>query len=231
MIIRKRGEKMLFITQPDHAHLSRRVMEHCVELATHPRREWILLAIGEHDNGWREADEAPPIDPSSGAPLDFVNAPAAVRQGVWPRGVARLAADPWAAALVANHAVTVYERFRAHSVWTEFFPRMEAVRDDLLLKAGGRIDDLLADYRFVRLGDLISLMFCTGWTEDQQFDEWTVSRDGDVVQVTPNPFGGDPIELQIDARRLPVRTYRDSAELSEALMAAEIVELCGRLFP
>jgi hypothetical protein len=231
VIIRRQGEQRLFITQPDHAHLSRQVMEHCVGLRAHPRRESILLAIGEHDNGWREADEAPPIDPDSGEPLDFVNAPPEVRQDVWPRGVARLAADPWAAALVANHAVTVYERFRAHSVWTEFFPRMEAMRDERMRKAGGRIEDLLADYRFVRLGDLISLMFCTGWTDDQRFDEWTVSRDGDVVRVTPDPFGGSSIELDISTRRLPARTYRDSTELREELRGAEVDELRGRLVP
>ena len=206
-------------------------MEHGVELRTHPRRDSILLAIGEHDNGWREADEAPPIDRDSGEPLDFVNAPADVRQDVWPRGVTSLAADPWAAALVANHAVTVYERFRAHSAWTEFFPRMEAMRDELLRKTGGRIEDLLADYRFVRLGDLISLMFCTGWTEDQRFDQWTVAREAGVLRVTPDPFGGNAIDLDISGRRLPAKAYRDSPDLRDQLAAAQIDQLRGRLLP
>jgi hypothetical protein len=108
---------------------------------------------------------------------------------------------------------------------------MEVMRDDLLRNAGGRLGDLLADYRFVRLGDLISLMFCTGWNEDQRFDEWTVSRDSEVLRVTPDPFGGSAIGLDISARRLPARTYRHSAELREELAAAEVVELRGRLVP
>src|SRR3712207_6208701 len=110
MIVREQADRLLLITQPDHAHLSRRVMERCVVLRDRPRRTSILLAIGEHDNGWAEPDAAPQVDPATGSVHDFVTAPLAVRHSVWPRGVARLANDPWAAALVAQHAITVYDR-------------------------------------------------------------------------------------------------------------------------
>jgi hypothetical protein len=93
------------IGQPDHAALSRHIMTYWRELDSHPRRESILLAIGEHDNGWREPDASPSLDPASGRAHELINAPAAVRQGVWPRGVERLSHDPWAAALVAEHAL------------------------------------------------------------------------------------------------------------------------------
>ena len=86
-------------------------MEAWTALATHPRRAPILHAIGEHDNGWAEADAAPSVNPATGNPIDFVSAPLTVRHGVWPRAVQRLAPDPWAAALVAQHAITVYERY------------------------------------------------------------------------------------------------------------------------
>ena len=71
-------------------------MEHCVPLASRPRRDAILHAIAEHDNGWAEGDAAPSVNPATGQIFDFISAPIAVRQGVWPRGVARLAGDPWA---------------------------------------------------------------------------------------------------------------------------------------
>ena len=111
-------------------------MEHCVPLATRPRRDAILHAIAEHDNGWAEEDAAPRVNPATGQVFDFVTAPASVRQIVWPRGVARLAGDPWAAALVAQHAITVYDRFRPESEWAPFFAEMEAARDEMLRASG-----------------------------------------------------------------------------------------------
>src|SRR3954454_8829585 len=159
MIVRPAEETVHLITQPDHAALAREIMEHCVPLTELPRQASILHAIGEHDNGWREPDEAPETEPTTGAILDFVSARAEVRQGVWPRGVARLHDDPWAAALVAEHAIVVYDRFRAHDGWTVFFTEMEATRDRLIAGAGLELAELQNDYRFVRLGDLVSLAF------------------------------------------------------------------------
>ena len=100
------------------------------------------------------------------------------------RGAA-LAHDPWAAALVAQHAITVYDRFRSDSEWASFFAEMETARDAMLRASGLPLDDLLDDYAFVRLADLISLTFCTGWTDEQRFGEWTVNGVGARVVVTP----------------------------------------------
>ena len=120
---------------------------------------------------------------------------------MWPRGIARLADDPWAAALVAQHAITIYDRFRPESEWRPFFAEMEEARDRML-RADGGLDDLLADYAFVRLADLISLTFCTGWTDEQRFGEWTVQRLDTRVVVSPNAFTGTgvPIEDQRDSQ-------------------------------
>lgn len=229
MIIRSDAQTLTFITQPDHAHLAGRVMERCVALLTHPRAASILHAVAEHDNGWAEADAAPPVDPGTGAPLDFINAPAEVRQEVWPRAVARLRSDPWAAALVAHHAVTVYDRYRPDAAWVAFFPAMEASRDEFVRESGGRFDDLVDDYRFVRLGDLVSLVFCTGWTERQNFADWTVSGSGANVIVTPDPFGGATVALEITARELPRRPFRNNDDLRQKLSTAPVTLLRGEL--
>ena len=55
-----------------------------------------------------------------------------------------------------------------------FSPRWKTARDAMLRVSGLPLDDLLPDYVFVRLADLISLTFCTGWTDEQRFGEWTV---------------------------------------------------------
>jgi hypothetical protein len=229
VIVRQVGERVRLITQPDHAHLARRVMEHCVPLAARPRRDEILLAIGEHDNGWTEEDAAPRVNLATGEVFDFVSAPAEIRQAVWPRGVARLASDPWAAALVAQHAVTVYDRFRSDREWTPFFAEMEAARDAMVRATDRDLGELLSDSVFVRLADLISLTFCVGWEDEQRFGGWAVRRVDARVVVTPDPFGGAEIPIEIDARTFVMRTFRSDAELRAALSEAKNVTLTGVL--
>lgn len=204
-------------------------MEYCVPLAARPRREEILHAITEHDNGWAEVDAAPLLDVATGTVLDFVNAPLSVRHAVWPRAVARLADDPWAAALVAQHAIVVYDRFRKDAAWDSFFAEMEAARDAMLGESGLTMDALRPDYVFVRLADLISLTFCAGWTEEQRFGDWTVRLSDTRVVVSPDPFGGATIPLDVGAREIPNRRYQSDAELRDAFNAAPETTLHGEV--
>lgn len=229
MIVRRVGNRLQLMTQPDHAHLAARIMEHCVPLAARPRRDAILHAIAEHDNGWAEEDASPSVDPTAGTIVDFVSAPLTVRHAVWPRGVARLARDPWVAALVAQHALTVYDRFRDQLEWSPFFVQMEAMRDAMLRRAEMPLGlgDLIDDYAFVRLADLISLTFCTGWTDEQRFNNWTVRPFGTDVRVSPSAFGGKLIPMEITAKEILDQPLRSNAELLSALSGAKIVTLQG----
>jgi hypothetical protein len=227
VIVRPVCDSVQLITQPDHAHLARTIMEHCVALAAHPRREAILHAIGEHDNGWAEEDAAPTVNPETGHVADFVSVRLDARHAVWPRGIARLADDPWAAALVAQHALTVYDRFRSEAEWTPFFAEMAAARDAMLRASGMPLEGLVADYPFVRLADLISLTFCTGWRDAQRFGDWTVQLSGTRVVVTPDPFGGMEIPIEINAREIRNQPCRSDAELRNALGDSQTTTLRG----
>jgi hypothetical protein len=229
VIVRPAHECVHLITQPDHAQLARTIMEQCVDLAARPRRDAILYAIAEHDNGWAEEDAAPAVNPDTGRVIDFVSAPLSVRHAVWPRGVARLAIDPWAAALVAQHAITVYDRFRSEAAWQPFFAEMEAARSAMLLASGFTLDDLAADYPFVRLADLISLTFCVGWTDVQRFGTWTIQLSGTRVVVTPDVFGGATIPIQIEAAAIRDQPFRSDEELREALRHAGSTTLRGEV--
>ena len=229
MIVRTGKDSVLLITQPDHAQLSGRIMEHCVPLQASPRRASILAAVAGHDNGWTEEDTAPIVDPASGRVADFVSISLHVRHGVWPRGVRRLAGDPWAAALVAQHAITVYDRFRSDDAWKPFFARMEALRNEMLQASGLSIEELLVDYPYVRLGDLISLVFCTGWTDEHRIAGWSVRRTGDRVVVTPGAFGGRPVPVEIPAAEIRCLTFQSDADLRAALTSARTVTLRGEI--
>ena len=229
MIVRSANDGVQLITQPDHAHLARIIMERCTSLENRPRRDAILLAIDAHDNGWVEEDAAPTVDPATGQVVDFVVAPVSVRHAVWPRAVARLSHAPWSAALVAQHAITAYDRYRADPAWTRFFVDMEALRDEWMRAAGLPIQELLADYAFVRLADLISLVFCTGWSQPQQFGDWTVRLFENQVIVAPDAFGGAAVPVAIDAKQIGKRVFADDADLRAAIRDAHTVTLRGEV--
>lgn len=226
MIVAQTQGGLRLITQPAHAALSGRIMTRWQPLQDAERRASILVAIEEHDNGWRVLDDEPSVDPTTGRIYDFINAPAASRQGVWPRGIANLAHDPWAAALVAQHALTVYDRYRKDAAWDRFFAGIEQTRNELLARTPLTLEQLVEDYAFVRIGDLISLIFCTGWDEES-FGAWTFRRTGDRVSVSPSPFGGAELPIAIVAREIPDRAYASDSDLRATLRAAPPVTLQG----
>lgn len=227
MIVRPAQKGVYLITQPDHAQLSARIIEHAVTLKAHPRRDAILLAVAEHDNGWAEEDAAPIVNPSTGHLADFLNAPLSVRHRVWPRAIQRLFHHPWPAALVAEHAVVVYDRFRVEDGWEPFFAGMEAARDQMIRVSGLTSSELIADYVFVRLGDLISLLFCMAVSQPQHIGDWSVRLTGDHVLVSPDPFGGQSIPIEVEAREIPDRTFDSDEDLRATVRAARQVILKG----
>lgn len=230
MIIRRPGSSQLLITQPDHAGQAGDIMErwHADGFPDSPRRSSILLAIKEHDNGWCEVDAAPIVD-GTGRILDFMAAPDTIRRDIWPRGVERLAATPYAAALVAQHALHVYGRYRTDPAWRSFFTDMEAARSRHLRAATpSTLSDLLRDYLYLRVGDLVSLTFCTGWTDVQTDDGgYTVQFDGGRVIITPDPFAGAEVPLEIAARELPDRSFRSTSDAQSAFSRAPRVAVTG----
>lgn len=229
MIVRADGEARLLITQPDHARLARHVMERCAPLASRERRDDILHAIGEHDNGWAEPDAESVIDRETGGVADFVRLPLAARHEVWRRGVARLADRPWAAALVAHHAITVYSRYAPDPDWTAFFADMRAAREAMVAASGHSGKEIDDDYVFVRLGDFISLVFCTGADDRPSFGAWTVTREGSRVIVSPDPFGGAAVPIEVEARRLASQQWDSDVALRSALAAAPRVVVAGEV--
>ena len=226
MIVRRADDSLYLITQPDHAALAGRIMRQWQPLFDAERRASILHAIEEHDNGWREADEAPTVDPGTGRIHDFMTAPVSVRQGVWPRGIARLADDPWAAALVAQHALTVYDRYTSDLEWGAFFRDLAVIRDEMIARTSLTLDQLKRDYDFVRIGDLISLIFCNQWRQES-YGAWTFRGDGDRVTITPDAFNGREVPIAVAACVIADRRYGSESELAAALRAGLAQTLTG----
>jgi hypothetical protein len=229
MIIRTTDASLLLVTQPDHAALARRVINHWMTdgFASAPRRASILHAVAEHDNGWRDVDAAPLVDGRSGRILDFVSAPVELRQGIWPRGVGRLGDDPVAAALVAQHAIQIYSRFHGDADWTAFFSRMAVLRDQYCAAAALPLDALERDYFFLRIADVISLTFCSAWTDPQRVGEYGIRLDGSVLTIHPDPFAGGRVPLEVPARRMANRSFSSSADAAAVFRASPEVRVTG----
>lgn len=231
MIIRQVESTLQLISQPDHAALAFRILRawDVTHFPESPRKPSILSAIEHHDDGWAEVDDTLIVDESSGQLLDFIHAPDTVKRDTSSRGIDRLEADPYAAALVAQHRLHVYRRYTNDPEWRAFFSEVTAARDDYLRAAGTiPLSDLLDDYRFVRAGDLASLVFCNQWTTaDPDECGYAMRLDGAALRISPDPYGGRSIEIQIDAREIPNRPFASQADAQRVVTSAPIVTLTG----
>jgi hypothetical protein len=227
MIVYDEGETLLFITQPDHAHFTGELLSLWREdgLPEHPRRAEILFAGREHDNGWREEDAAPRWNAAEGRPHDFVSMPRAERIALWERGTARFAVShPYASLLITRHVLTLY-RDRRHSAdaadWQDFFAYLDELERGLFEATGVGEEEVAADYRFLDVGDLASLVVCNRWSEPFSRHGWSgtyVAAD-ETLHLDPLPLAG-ATAFAIPCRRLPKRPYRGDADLGGELAAA-----------
>lgn len=112
----------MLISQVEHARISAELASHCI--AQFPRTQRaegftpsvpsprplaniqteLLAAIAHHDDGWREWERAPQLDPKHDRPLAFTELPPAEAVAIWSRSVDAAAQHgPLAAATVAGH--------------------------------------------------------------------------------------------------------------------------------
>jgi hypothetical protein len=222
MIVRSSVTSPLLITQPDHAALAATIMRGWQRggLPESPRHVAIMLAVQAHDNGWQEVDAEPCLDPANGRVLDFVHVPEDVRHAVWHRGVARLMGEPYAAALVAQHAVHIYRRMRQQPGWRQFFVDMTAARDRHLASARETIETLQREYAFLRLADLASLTFCGVDTGAQAHEMgYDVRLEATRLIISPDPFDGGVFDIAITGREL-ASSFASVADARAAWQAA-----------
>lgn len=227
----------LFITQPDHARFSAELLSLWRALADHPRREELLFAVREHDNGWRETDAAPHWDAEQGRPHDFLSLPRTERIELWQRGTARFAGEhPYASLLIAKHAIRLHQE-RDGEEWRAFREYLDELYRGLAEETSAPEEQVETDYRWLDLADLISLAVCNGWREpfgrhgfQGQFQDGTLRVDPLTLRLDPFPLAG-ATAFRIPCRRIPARAYRGDADLGGELAAARWEDLPVRVAP
>jgi hypothetical protein len=135
--------------------------------------------------------------------------------------------SPYAAALIAEHAVFVYRPNRGKPEWQDFFATIEERRATLLARLGVTLEQLQADYPFLGIADLMSLSFCHGWTESNERFGRTIRCHGSAVEISPPMLPPAPLPLHVRARRIDDRAYPSASALRDALAAATPEFLAG----
>jgi hypothetical protein len=234
MIVVPESATLLLVTQPDHAHLSGELLSlwRAGGLPDHPRRADLLFAAREHDNGWREADAAPRWDAGRGLPHDFLSLPRRERIEIWERGPCRFAAErPYAALLIARHALGLFRNRRGEEDWDRLLDFLEDFAAGLLAETGAAREELEADYPLIDLADLISLTACTRRSEPAGRYGTRIEplEDGELC-LEPFPLAG-ATTFRVPCRRIPRRDYRGDADLGGELATARWEEMSVRIAP
>lgn len=231
MIVVDDKEWLLIVTQPDHARFAAELLSlwRVDNLPEHPRREELLFAVREHDNGWQEADSAPRIDPVRLRPYDFTGYPPAGRREIWLRGILRHAAlHPLAALLIADHAAMIHRPLDGE--WQRLLDSIEDLRQQWSRDANFDRRDLDDDYKWLRLADALSLAFCTRDLEAASGLGMEVMVDSEYLRLEPFPLAGTTT-FRIPARRVPNRPYDRDSILGGELARARWSDLTVRVAP
>jgi hypothetical protein len=243
MIRRDERDGWILINQHDHAELSGEIMKYWGNKDFARPDSEVLFAIGEHDNGWKEWDSCPKVNPVSLYPMNFLEMSPSDQSEIWRRCFRRHSTDhPYASVLIALHFGKLNEKSlnknssngiaRAlQSEITDFVSGILKINiSDLNLNSLPR--DVQVNLRFVQIADIISLTLCHGWPsigiEDVPlgYDGSSTalnlkSNDGSNYVVSPYPFSHPIIGLQIEGRRLGQKRFSSDAELREMLKESQ----------
>lgn len=111
MLISRRGDSLVLVTQPDHAEMAGAMVAHWGndQFAVPPRHDSARTAAVLHDDGWREADAVPLFNEDERRPLHFLEIPMEEHIPLYGRGVDRtFDRDPYAGLLVSMHWTGLY---------------------------------------------------------------------------------------------------------------------------
>jgi hypothetical protein len=231
MILVDEGGQLRVITQTDHARFASELLSlwRANGLPDHPRRSLLLLAVREHDNGWREADAAPGVDSLTARPHDFTSYPELERLRIWKRAILRYAdRHPYVALLIAEHAAAVHQPLTAD--WQELMAEIAVLQREWLDRAALDEATIRADYRFLQLADSLSLLICAHRVFDAAGHGLTVDRDGDDLLLEPFPLAG-ATTFEIPVRWVAQRPFATDSEFASALIRARWSRLEVRVRP
>lgn len=233
MIVTRAGADLRLITQVDHARVAAEILSlwRADGLPAHPRRDDLLFAVREHDNGWQETDAAPHLNPVTGGPYSFLDLPENHRRELWDRGTLRHAVHrPASAPLITLHALRLHEDRRSDESWSTLLAELAERLVEQTEVAALEAADLEADYIWLRLADGISLRACGALGDEFETSGRRVRRTGDELAVDPFPLAG-ATTFSIPCRFIRDRRYDSDTDLAVDLATARWTDFKVRLVP
>lgn len=242
----------ILISQIEHARLAARLAEHwgAGEYAPlWPRRE-LLWAIEHHDDGWRQWERTPGVDPSNGRPRSFTEMEPADSAAIWSASIETAReAGPLEAYVVAGHFCVLARRVRG---WLSAEIRSEVVEPFLnryeSLMAGcfstwqaldpvrnmrAAADLALAQLQFF---DVLSLWFCCSAASEAEAVQapagpmLTLTPQGpECVDLAPWPLQVSRLDIEAEGRLVAAQCYASREELAAA--SAQSTRLRWQLHP
>lgn len=264
MICRSTQKGWVFITQPAHAWASGQLAAawDSPDLFRPVLREEVVIATGLHDIGWAAWDLAPPLH-ADGRPVNFTETELEETKFIWERAV-ELASlyNLYSALLVSLHAATIYrQRLERNADPIEQAEMVKGLLDqhiqtqeEIILKLSGhpvyRVAvepaQLQANYRILRICDLLVLAMCTGLSEfssgeifevpapdgsPTQTIRYELAEDGRFLLIDPYPFSRPEFILNIYQRQIDQQTFSDQQAYHTALQHAELEQIDFHLIP
>lgn len=240
------GSTWILISQLDHARVSAALAAYWGADGVAPLvdRKALLWAIEHHDDGWREWEQSPDVEPKSGRPRSFTEMDLADTLAIWRRSI-ELAGqhDPLSGYVVAGHFCRLLESFADR--WQHDPRRVDAEqflqthRDAMArwlaawLAQSSDHTPALAERALAQLQlfDALSLYFCcTPTLEPTKFATpdgavITLTRepDGRFTTCTPPAFIVGKLNVEIFGRQVPARQYADRADLAAAGGASKVL--------
>jgi hypothetical protein len=221
MIVQRRGGDLLLVRQTDHAALSGVLAEHWGDgvFARPEPRASVLLAAARHDDGWREWEEAPKVNPATRRPYNFTEMPAGEHFPFYLRGIDGVVRDDrYAGLLVCLHLSGLYRKRYGldPGLGLERFPpdvrplvegylrqldqRQQQLREQLRRDSAvpaEAVEELAVwtNYRLLQVYDLFSLYFCMAPLREYALRHVPVNASQPDTEIKLRPAGANALAI------------------------------------
>jgi hypothetical protein len=264
VICRNTEKGWFFITQPAHAWAAGQLAAawDSEMLFTPVLKNEVTLATALHDVGWVEWDKTPRLHPD-GHPVSFVEITFAETQQIWERAVSHVSLyNLYAALLVSMHAATIYRQRlergadpNEQRMLTETSLNQHLqIQSDLITRLSKQSQyaadveqlQLQANYRILRICDLLLLAICTGLTpftageipnvpgpsgELSHTINYKLNEDDHILSLNPYPFSQPELALSVYGRQINQKTFPDLPTYHAALKGANPEEIRWTIIP
>jgi uncharacterized protein DUF3891 len=214
----------------------------------------LLFGVEHHDDGWRDWDAAPRINPATGMPRSFMEMRMRDSTAIWTESIAICSTEPLAGIAVSRHFCYLAEQVRNggradaddfNSV-EQFLLEQKEVETSLAQQADAEFSSQREKlegafdlgFRAVRFFDAVSLWLCC--TERRE-PAGIRTPTGESIRLVPKrllqiaidpyPFGVTTLKVAAPARRIAARKYENDAEFQAAFSTAPIELLTWSIQP